>query len=75
MLADKRMLPELPRQRRAARLWTTDAGLIPLRQAQAPHEAETVLPPDLTGAELIPFSAQTRMSGIDLAGRRVRKAA
>ena len=28
----------------AARLWTTDAGLIPLQQAQAPHEAEMVLP-------------------------------
>ena len=28
----------------ASRLWTTDAGLIPLGQAQAPHEAETVLP-------------------------------
>src|SRR5208282_1926346 len=25
------------------RLWTTDAGLIPLAQAQAPHEAETLL--------------------------------
>jgi K+-transporting ATPase ATPase B chain len=31
--------------------------------------------PDLAGAELVPFSAQTRMSGIDLAGRRVRKGA
>ena len=28
----------------ASRLWTTDADLIPLQQAQAPHEAETVLP-------------------------------
>jgi hypothetical protein len=27
----------------ASRLWTTDADLIPLQQAQAPHEAETVL--------------------------------
>lgn len=27
-----------------ARLWTTDAELIPLDQAQAPHEAETLLP-------------------------------
>ena len=32
-------------------------------------------PPDLAGAELVPFSAQTRMSGIDLAGRQVRKGA
>jgi hypothetical protein len=28
----------------ASRLWTTDAGLIPLQRARAPHEAETVLP-------------------------------
>src|SRR5271165_6259930 len=27
----------------ASRLWTTQAGLIPLQQAQAPHQAETVL--------------------------------
>ena len=27
----------------AARLWTTDAGLIPLQRARAPHQAETVL--------------------------------
>ena len=27
-----------------SRLWTTDADLIPLEQAQAPHEAETLLP-------------------------------
>jgi K+-transporting ATPase ATPase B chain len=31
--------------------------------------------PDLAGAGLVPFSAQTRMSGIDVAGRRVRKGA
>jgi K+-transporting ATPase ATPase B chain len=31
--------------------------------------------PDLAGAELVSFSAQTRMSGIDLAGRRIRKGA
>ena len=31
--------------------------------------------PGLTGAELVPFSAQTRMSGVDLAGRQVRKGA
>ena len=28
----------------ARRLWTTDTGVIPLGRAQAPHEAETVLP-------------------------------
>ena len=32
-------------------------------------------PPDLEGAELVPFSAQTRMSGINLAGRQIRKGA
>jgi K+-transporting ATPase ATPase B chain len=32
-------------------------------------------PPGLAGAELVPFSAQTRMSGVDLAGRQVRKGA
>ena len=31
--------------------------------------------PDLTGAELVPFSAQTRMSGVDLGGRQTRKGA
>ena len=31
--------------------------------------------PDLAGAELVPFTAQTRMSGVDLAGRQVRKGA
>ncbi|MGD0379542.1 MAG: potassium-transporting ATPase subunit KdpB [Acidimicrobiales bacterium] len=32
-------------------------------------------PPDLADAELIAFSAQTRMSGIDLDGRQIRKGA
>jgi potassium-transporting ATPase ATP-binding subunit len=32
-------------------------------------------PSDLIGGELVPFSAQTRMSGIDLAGRQIRKGA
>jgi K+-transporting ATPase ATPase B chain len=31
--------------------------------------------PNLAGAELVPFSAHTRMSGIDLKGRQVRKGA
>jgi K+-transporting ATPase ATPase B chain len=31
--------------------------------------------PDLTAAELVPFSAQTRMSGVDLGGRQTRKGA
>jgi potassium-transporting ATPase ATP-binding subunit len=30
---------------------------------------------DLTGVRLIPFSAQTRMSGVDIDGRRIRKGA
>jgi K+-transporting ATPase ATPase B chain len=34
-----------------------------------------VVPPDPAEAELVPFSAQTRMSGIDLGGRRIRKGA
>ena len=32
------------RRSEPSRLWTTDADLIPLEQAQAPHEAETLLP-------------------------------
>ncbi|HYA51018.1 MAG TPA: potassium-transporting ATPase subunit KdpB, partial [Streptosporangiaceae bacterium] len=32
-------------------------------------------PPDPVGGELVPFTAQTRMSGIDVAGRRLRKGA
>ena len=32
------------RRSEPGRLWTTDADLIPLEQAQAPHEAETLLP-------------------------------
>jgi K+-transporting ATPase ATPase B chain len=31
--------------------------------------------PDLPGAELVPFSAQTRMSGVDVGDRRIRKGA
>jgi hypothetical protein len=38
-----RHLAARDRRSEASRLWTTDAGLIPLAQAQAPHEAETVL--------------------------------
>jgi K+-transporting ATPase ATPase B chain len=34
-----------------------------------------VVAPDLTTAELVPFSAQTRMSGVNLNGREVRKGA
>jgi protein arginine N-methyltransferase 1 len=32
------------RRSEPGRLWTTDAGLIPPEQAQAPHQAETALP-------------------------------
>jgi K+-transporting ATPase ATPase B chain len=39
-------------------------------------EEEHHLPiPDTFGAELVPFSAQTRMSGLDLDGRQIRKGA
>jgi potassium-transporting ATPase ATP-binding subunit len=31
--------------------------------------------PDLAGAELVPFTAQTRMSGVDIGGRQIRKGA
>ncbi len=31
--------------------------------------------PDVPGAELVPFTAQTRMSGLDVAGRSIRKGA
>ena len=34
-----------------------------------------LVPPDRSGTELVPFSAQTRMSGIDLGPRRIRKGA
>ena len=30
---------------------------------------------ELRGATLVPFTAQTRMSGVDLGGRRIRKGA
>ncbi len=39
-----RHLAARDRRSEASQLWTTDAGLIPLQQAQAPHEAEVVLP-------------------------------
>jgi potassium-transporting ATPase ATP-binding subunit len=39
------------------------------------EERYQLTPPDLNGADLVPFSAQTRMSGVDLAGRVVRKGA
>jgi SAM-dependent methyltransferase len=38
-----RHLTEEDRRSEPGRLWTTDAQLIPLEQAQAPHEAETLL--------------------------------
>jgi potassium-transporting ATPase ATP-binding subunit len=34
-----------------------------------------VVAPELTGADLVPFTAQTRMSGINLDGRQIRKGA
>jgi len=39
-----RHLAERDRRSEPSRLWTTDVGLIPLEQAQAPHEAEVLLP-------------------------------
>jgi K+-transporting ATPase ATPase B chain len=34
-----------------------------------------IVPPSLDGADLVPFTAQTRMSGIDRDGREIRKGA
>jgi hypothetical protein len=39
-----RHLAARDRRSAASQLWTTDAALIPLQQAQAPHQAEIVLP-------------------------------
>jgi hypothetical protein len=39
-----RHLAARDRRSEAGQLWTTDAALIPLQQAQAPHEAKAVLP-------------------------------
>jgi protein arginine N-methyltransferase 1 len=39
-----RHLAARDRRSEAGQLWTTDAALIPLQQAQAPHQAEAVLP-------------------------------
>ncbi len=44
----------------AARLWTTNAGLIPVEEARAPHEAEVLLPvrePGTANALALWFSA------------------
>jgi K+-transporting ATPase ATPase B chain len=38
-------------------------------------EQQGIIPPRLDGAELVPFTAQTRMSGIDWDGREIRKGA
>jgi potassium-transporting ATPase ATP-binding subunit len=48
----------------------TPEGRSVVELAQARYK---LAPPDLTGAELVPFSAQTRMSGINLAGRLGRR--
>jgi potassium-transporting ATPase ATP-binding subunit len=37
------------------------------------EERYGLVPPSIDGAELVPFTAQTRMSGIELNGRSVRK--
>ncbi len=48
----------------------TPEGRSIVELAQARYQ---LAPPDLEGAELVPFSAQTRMSGINLAGRLGRQ--
>jgi potassium-transporting ATPase ATP-binding subunit len=50
----------------------TPEGRSIVELAGASHQ---VPEPDLSGAELVQFSAQTRMSGVDLAGRKIRKGA
>jgi K+-transporting ATPase ATPase B chain len=50
----------------------TPEGRSVVELAQARYK---LAPPDPTGAELVAFSAQTRMSGINLAGRQIRKGA
>jgi potassium-transporting ATPase ATP-binding subunit len=50
---------------------TPEGRSIVERAGQEYHLSE----PDISGAELVPFSAQTRMSGIDLRDRHVRKGA
>jgi K+-transporting ATPase ATPase B chain len=39
------------------------------------EERYGLVPLDMPGAELVPFTAQTRMSGVDFEGRQVRKGA
>ncbi len=56
-----------------SRLWTTDADLIPLEQAQAPHEAETLLPVREHGtanALALWFSAEARARHLTVGGTR-----
>jgi potassium-transporting ATPase ATP-binding subunit len=50
---------------------TPEGRSIVERAGQEYHLTE----PDISGADLVPFSAQTRMSGIDLRDRHVRKGA
>jgi potassium-transporting ATPase ATP-binding subunit len=50
----------------------TPEGRSIVEQAQERYHLD---PPDLTGAEMVAFSAQTRMSGINIGERQVRKGA
>ena len=47
----------------------------PLDRDAAPRSGSGSRAPDMPGAELVPFTAQTRMSGIDWQGRSIRKGA
>ncbi|WP_329131877.1 potassium-transporting ATPase subunit KdpB [Streptomyces sp. NBC_00670] len=51
------------------------AEAAPVRRGGAPYEAREPLPDALADARWIPFTARTRMSGVDVAGRRIRKGA
>jgi potassium-transporting ATPase ATP-binding subunit len=63
-LAEAALLSSMPDETPEGR------SIVDLAQRQYP-----VLPPGLDEGEFIEFSAQTRMSGIDYSGRRIRKGA
>ena len=68
-----RHLAEGDRRSEPGRLWTTDADVIPLEQAEAPHEAETLLPVRDHGtanALALWFSAELAPGIVALGGTR-----
>ena len=68
-----RHLAEGDRRSEPGRLWTTDADVIPLEQAEAPHEAETLLrvrDPGTANALALWFSAELAPGIVALGGTR-----